>query len=171
MRFHRTAFLILAISCLPSCRRKAGARVERAGEPDFIPTQADDRELEAAKRQARQTLPEFVKALEAPPPGSRAFAIKKGFGDGKNDEFIWLDQVKLAGQSFQATVANVPVWFAGVRVGDQVEVKREEVADWMYIDDRDTLVGGFTIRVLFRREPPEKRRELEREAGFKIPPS
>jgi hypothetical protein len=36
--------------------------------------------------------------------------------------------------------------------------------------ERGKLVGGYTVRVIFQREPPERRRELEKEFGFEVTP-
>jgi uncharacterized protein YegJ (DUF2314 family) len=108
-----------------------------------------------------------VKALQTPPPGSRAFAIKKGFPAEKREEFIWLSDVTLVKDRFRARIDNEPVWATDVKLGDSILVKKEDVADWMYVQ-RHELVGGYTVRVLFKREPPEKQREMEREA-FTVP--
>jgi uncharacterized protein YegJ (DUF2314 family) len=66
-------------------------------------------------------------------------------------------------------VNNAPVWLSDVRQGSRVLVRKDDVADWMYVEN-GTLVGGFTVRVLFFRKTAEKQRELERTFGFKVPP-
>jgi uncharacterized protein YegJ (DUF2314 family) len=162
-----TLALALAMAT-SSCRKGPEPRIERKGNPDFIPTGTDDAEMEAAMRKGRETLPEFVNALLEPPPNSRDFAIKKGFPAEKREEFIWLTEVKLAKDGFRAVIGNAPVWAADLQLGDSVAVKRDEVVDWMYVRNNQ-LVGGFTVRVLFNREPPAKQREMEKEALFTIP--
>jgi uncharacterized protein YegJ (DUF2314 family) len=160
------AVVVVLAAAGSSCRKGPEPRIERKGEPDFIPTDTDDPEIEAAMRKGRDTLPEFVKALTALSFGDRDFAIKKGFPAGKRQEFIWLTDVALQNGGFHAHVGNEPVWTESVKLGESVFVKKEEVVDWMYIRHGE-LVGGYTVRVLFKREPPAKQREMEE--LFKVP--
>jgi uncharacterized protein YegJ (DUF2314 family) len=158
--------VVVLVAAGSSCRRRPEPRIERRGGPDFIPTETDDPEIEAAMKKGRDTLPEFVKALTERAFGDRDFAIKKGFPAGTRQEFIWLTEVALDKGGFHAHVGNEPVWTTSVNLGDSVLVKKEEVVDWMYIRHGE-LVGGYTVRVLFKREPPEKQREIEQ--MFKVP--
>ena len=160
------AVVVVLAAAGSSCRKGPEPRIERKGEPDFIPVEDNDPEMDAAVRKGRDTLPELVKALTERPFGSRDFAIKKGFPAGKRQEFIWLTDVALENGGFHAHVGNQPVWTTSVNLGDSLFVKKEEVVDWMYIRDGE-LVGGYTVRVLFKREPPAKQREMEE--LFKVP--
>jgi uncharacterized protein YegJ (DUF2314 family) len=169
MRRPHLLLAALALGAMPAGCHKQSDRVVRSGEPDVIHPWKDDREMDTAMRRAGETVPTFVKALEAPPPRARGFAIKKAFTDGKKTEFIWLNEVTLVGTDFRATVNNVPAWLATPKLGDLVTVPKKDVVDWMYVDD-GVLVGGFTIRVLFSRETPAKQRELEAQARFKVLP-
>jgi uncharacterized protein YegJ (DUF2314 family) len=159
--------LALAVAAATSsCRKAPEPRIERRGEPDFIPVAGDDPEMVAAMRKGRDTVSEFVNALLGPPAGSADFAIKKGFPAGKREEFIWVTDVKLTRDGFRGVIGNAPVWVEDLQVGDTVAVRRDEVVDWMYVRNNQ-LVGGFTVRVLFNRETPAKQREMERQ--FTIP--
>jgi uncharacterized protein YegJ (DUF2314 family) len=151
------------------CSKQPADRVQRPGKPDFVYARVNDQEMAAAMRRAQETLPLFAAALADERPGTRAFAIKKAYSDGKHTEYIWLSRVVRSGEGFEATVDNTPVWLSDVKVGSRAMVERNDVVDWMFVEN-GTLVGGFTIRVLFFREPPEKQRELERTFGFKVPP-
>lgn len=162
-----SAFAMAAL--LASCRTDSGARIEQNKHPDPVREEQGDREMEAATRRAQETLPEFVKALGDTPSSAKGFAIKKEYTDGRKHESIWLSDVKLAGNDFHAKVSNVPILVKQIKAGDDAFVKREEVVDWMFIDN-DTLSGGYTIRVLVHRATPERKRELERSLGFKVPP-
>jgi uncharacterized protein YegJ (DUF2314 family) len=150
------------------CRKDPGDRIERSGEPEFLLSRVNDTEMEAAMRRAHETLPQFAGALAGDKGGRKLFAIKKAYSDGKKTEFIWLNDVVESGERFEATVNNSPVWLSNVKEGSRVAVPKDEVVDWMYVDN-GTLVGGFTLRVLFFRETAEKQRELERTFGFKVP--
>ena len=160
------AVAVVLAGAASSCRKGPEPRIERKGEPDFIPIATDDPEIDAAMRKGRETLPEFVAALTERPFGSRDFAIKKGFPAKKREEFIWLTDVALEKGGFRAEVGNEPVWTEAVKLGDSLFVKKNEVVDWMYVRHGE-LVGGYTVRVLFKREPPEKQREIEQ--MFRVP--
>ncbi|MFT3914502.1 MAG: DUF2314 domain-containing protein [Anaeromyxobacteraceae bacterium] len=160
---------VVALVVGSGCRKEALDRVERSGEPDFMLARSHDVDMEAAMRRARETLSELSSALADGRHPRSDFAIKKAFSDGKRQEYIWLIDPVEASDGFHATVDNAPVWVKDVKAGTRMLVRREDVADWMFVED-GVLHGGFTIRVLFRRETPERKLELERTFGFKVPP-
>ncbi len=168
--YRTLVFGLLAVAAsVPGCRKQSGDRIQRSGEPEFVLSRVNDTEMEAAMRRAHETLPQFATALAGDRHGKKLFAIKKAYSDGKKTEYIWLSDVLESGEGFEATVDNAPVWVSNVRQRSRVPVRKDEVADWMYVES-GTLVGGFTVRVLFFRETAEKQRELERTFGFKVPP-
>jgi uncharacterized protein YegJ (DUF2314 family) len=97
-----------------------------------------------------------------------AFAIKKPFTAGKGDEHIWLNEVSWDGKVFSAVVNNEPVDTKEVKLGDRVQVKPEELSDWMFIEN-DQLKGGYTIRALFHNSPPAQQKALQDQMPFTVP--
>lgn len=143
------AFCILFVFCLASsCGVKKEVTVLRRKEhSDFV--QAFDRKLmDAAIDEAKSFLETFVSALQAQDAGMKNFTIKKGYTfGGEEKEFIWINEVKLVGTDFEGKINNEPVNDIGVKLGQTVRVKRDEVVDWMFMDG-GRLRGGYTIVAL-----------------------
>ncbi|MCE9544453.1 MAG: DUF2314 domain-containing protein [Planctomycetia bacterium] len=124
--------------------------------------------MDRAIQKARSTYPEFVEALHKHPVGAVHFTIKKGFGAGEELEHIWLSDVSWNGKAFSAKVDNEPVDTKLVKLGDRVEVRPEELSDWMYIQD-GKLVGGYTVRVLYYAASKEEQKELSNQMHATVP--
>jgi uncharacterized protein YegJ (DUF2314 family) len=80
-------------------------------------------------------------------------------------EFIWLTPVRIDGDEFAGNVANTPVHAKQLSPGQAVRVRRDEVADWMYVD-KGQLRGGYTIVALVKASPD--RASFEKNVNFKI---
>lgn len=155
------ALAVLVVGCEPK-----GNVVVREGEPDLVMT--DDPALTRAKDRARETYMEFVNALTNPQPAYRDFAIKKGFATPDGGlEHMWISDVVWEHGEFRGTINNEPVNTQEVNLGDAVTVRPDELSDWMYVDGRK-LMGGYTIRVLYKQSSPEQQESLK--ADMDIPP-
>jgi len=53
--------------------------IKRPGKPDFVEVDEEDKQMNRAIEKAKESLPEFIAAMEAPSPGMSAIAIKKRF--------------------------------------------------------------------------------------------
>jgi len=115
----------------------------------------------------RKTVGTFITALQHPTVTQRDFELKKRFIQGAEVEHIWLSDVTFSGNRFHGRVDNHPVKITGVKMGGRVSVNPNEISDWAYVDNGN-LVGGYTIRVLFKELSPERRKELENESRFHI---
>ena len=82
-------------------------------------------------------------------------------------EHIWLSDVTFSGNRFHGRVDNRPIKIGGLKMGALVSVNPNEISDWAYVD-KGNLVGGYTIRVLYKELTPERRKELENESRFHI---
>jgi uncharacterized protein YegJ (DUF2314 family) len=80
---------------------------------------------------------------------------------------MWLQEPRATGDKFEGILANDPAYLAGYRRGDRVSVARAQIVDWSYIEN-GALVGGYTLRVMFKRTPPAEREALQRELGYRF---
>jgi uncharacterized protein YegJ (DUF2314 family) len=71
------------------------------------------------------------------------------------------------GKAFHGRLNNRPVDVRAIKLGDAVTVAPDEISDWMYVDN-GKLVGGYTIRVLVDKLPPNERKQVEQESGYTI---
>ncbi len=155
---------IVAQEATPAEARSA---VRRHGEPDYVRIEERDKAMDRAVQKARKSIGSFIEALRSPGAAQRHFAVKKPFVQGDKIEHIWLDQVTYDGSVFHGTVNNEPEDIKGVRLGQKVTVKPEDISDWMYVE-KGRLVGGYTIRALCRDLSASEKRQFEKEVKFRV---
>ena len=141
--------------------------IRNGRNPEYFRIKDKDQAMRNAVQTARKTVGEFITALQSPSVAQRDFEVKKRFVQGTEVEHIWLSDVTFSGNRFHGRVDNRPVKVTGVRMGERVSVNPNEISDWAYVDNGN-LVGGFTIRVLYKELSPERRKELENESRFRI---
>ena len=143
--------------------------IKREGEPDYVRS-VDDDQMDRAVAKAKQTYMQLVEALDAAAPNHHSFTVKKPYSipDGGR-EHIWINSVTWDGEKFLGEVNNEPVDTKEVKLGDIVTITPEELSDWMYIDG-NTVVGGYTLRVLHYQMSAEEQKAFEESTGLIIPP-
>ena len=141
--------------------------IRQGKNPEYFRIKNKDQAMRNAVHMARKTVGTFITALQNPAANQRDFEVKKRFIQGTEVEHIWLSDVTFSGNRFHGRVDNHPVKITGVKMGDRVSVNPNEISDWAYVDNGN-LVGGYTIRVLFKELSPERRKELENESRFRI---
>src|ERR1700733_2973785 len=128
---------------------------------------ADDPEMNAAISEARESAQQFITALRSPKASQSDFCIKKRFDQGENVEHIWLTDVTFDGQNFHGKVGNDPEEVTNVKFGDEAAVGKNEISDWMFIED-GKLIGGYTIKVLYSRMTLEGKMKFLEKVPFTI---
>ena len=145
----------------------AREEIRQGKNPEYFRIKDHDLAMRDAVHTARKTVGTFIAALQHPSATQRDFEVKKRFVEGAEKEHIWLSDVTYSGNRFHGLVDNKPLKIKGVKMGDRVSVNPDEISDWAYVDDGN-LVGGYTIRVLYKELSPERRKELENENRFHI---
>lgn len=147
--------------------RDPGDTVRREGEPPVVYVADDDPKMAAAVASARSTVDQFIAALDNPKPSQTGFSVKLPIKDGEHVEHMWVLPVHYKDGKFRGTINNEPDKVRTVKIGDEVEVAREQVSDWMYIENRK-LKGGYTIRALRDSMKDTERNEFDRSVPFTI---
>jgi uncharacterized protein YegJ (DUF2314 family) len=156
---------LLGVGCAhPSHIREV---TTKSGLPAFVHVHDDDAEMNRAVKKARKTVGEFIAAVQHPTTTQRDFEVKKPFVYKGGVEHIWLSNIEFHGGHFHGRVDNQPNHLPDVKMGDRVSVKVNEITDWSYVD-KDTLVGGYTIRILVRDLTPEQKKIFESEANYHV---
>ncbi len=169
----RALYLIIAIGALALASISAQAADTRQElenssiEPPYVEVPKDHIAMRRAVIEARKTVGEFIAALKHPAPGQQDFEVKKRFIQSGQVEHIWLSDVQFVGNRFQGRVDNQPRKIQGLKLGQLVLVKPNEISDWLYID-HGKLVGGYTVRVQYNELSPKEKQEFDRAADFKI---
>jgi uncharacterized protein YegJ (DUF2314 family) len=173
MRTHSTELPIAAIPMLllyAGCGPGEGAlgtSVERSGQPAVRYVSDDDPMMAAAIEKARSTADRFIAANAAPTANQADFAVKVPVRDGEHVEHMWMIAVRHENGRLFGTINNEPLDVTTVQLGDQFQIAKNEISDWMYVDD-GKLVGGYTLRALRDEMTEEDRREFDAAMPFVI---
>lgn len=137
-------------------------------EPSTVSFDSDDPEVNAAVEKARATVDRFVRAFNNPCALCHAFSVKKAYDTRSGSrEHIWIEVTSIEGDTYHGTIANDPVDIPDLALGDEVSGSLAEISDWLY-QVRDTMAGGFTVRVAVERAKAEG--DTETYKGFKFLP-
>ena len=157
---------------LPGRKHASGGRIISGVNGDDLYTFPDDSpKMNAAIKQAKESLPSFFAAFSAPKANQRSFKLKVPLKSDGRAEYVWIDNIfKDYDGSICGRVANIPQWNIAVSFGDMLSSPYTDIVDWVYIED-GVLIGGYTLRVMFEAASPEERKELQEKGGFRILPN
>jgi len=166
MRSLRTMIVLLVSAViLAACSILPPSNALARNDARVIP-ESDD-EMLAAAAQAQSTLDVFTMALDEPDPALE-FMIKARFpilGSDRHYEHLWVEQITYDGDIFTGVIADVPIYIQRISYLDIVRVAREDITDWMIIED-GRVNGGYTLRVLRSRMSPQERKQFDSENGL-----
>ncbi len=152
---------IAAAESLLDTSKRDGIAIIEKGNPDMA----------LAYKQARQTLPQFLKLALAPPPNTRGFAVKIGipYGNRTDAEFFWISPFKPQGDKYVGNINNTPRLAKTVKLGQSIEFTETEIVDWLYQQD-GKMVGNYTACALLKREPPQQAATFMKQYGLNCDP-
>ena len=167
----KTARLTILIASLAftACQSKRSRNeiVRREGQPDYIRFAEKDPEMDKAIQTARESVDTFIAALKAPTANRSNFAVKKSFKDGDQVEDIWLSDASFNGRQFSGRVDNEPADVKNVQIGQTATAAKDEISDWLYIEN-GKLVGGYSIRVLYSRMSLAEKSDFDAHVSFEL---
>jgi uncharacterized protein YegJ (DUF2314 family) len=140
---------------------------ETTAEPTIYDVDSGDAEMNEAIRKSRLSFDEFLADFKSKKASQRNFSVKMPFATEYGAEHIWLTNMEMKDGKLFGIVDNLPQSVNTVRLGDVVEIDRDKISDWFYIDG-EKLVGGLTIRVLRDRMKSAERKRFDRTLGVKL---
>jgi uncharacterized protein YegJ (DUF2314 family) len=117
-----------------------------------------DPEMSEAISMASRTLPIFLQALAR--GTAEDFNLKIPLPHKGGRELIWMNEVRVDGKHFVGRIANTPVHQDRIHKGSPYRVRQSEIIDWYFMRD-GKMHGSYTTRVMLKRMPPERARELQ----------
>jgi uncharacterized protein YegJ (DUF2314 family) len=144
-------------------------RVNKKDSSDEVMVYSKDHEeMNIAQMEARKTYPEFLKALQNGCKGCEHFFVKMRFsyGDG-NGEHIWIEDLRIVNGKVWGLIANIPENIKNLKYRDTVEVIEKDLSDWKYVQN-GKLIGGYTLRVIYKKMSDKEKIQLESDLGVKI---
>lgn len=166
-------FLIILPFCVGCSNNPFASQPGRDGTghdtiTDTYAVTQEDPSMNAAISKARQTIEEFDKALASNNPSYTDFAVKKRFVTADDGgEHMWIAGIVLVKGTYKGYVNNDAVSTTEIKYGDTVVVRKDEITDWMYLDN-NVLRGGYTIRAVRNKLSRDERIKMDNEMSFKI---
>lgn len=151
-----------------ACENHKTDKTVKEGEPDIYSVEKDDKEMNEAISKAKATLSEFKEAFMSNEFDSSSFSLKMKFFNGDGAEHIWMEGIEIENGDYYGLVGNEPNTIERIKLGDRLKIPTDSISDWMYIDNKSVLKGGYTIRLLRDRMTKEEQRDFERNLPFII---
>lgn len=161
--------LIVALAVLAGGDGRAETVLERAERDGTAYVAKRDREMAAAMRKARESLPDFLKLARSPGPTMSGFAVKVGVNEGDHTEYFWIAPFKQGKNGFSGQISNKPQMVKKVKLGQTITFQHDEIVDWLY-EDGERMHGNFTTCVLLKREQPQEAEEFMKQFGLRCDP-
>jgi uncharacterized protein YegJ (DUF2314 family) len=149
---------LLLISCNPS-----------APTPAPISTFTDpDEEFAKAVRQAQDTLYIWRQEFLAPKDEYSLMSLKIRFGEEGRVEDMWTEPVQVLDTVYTVRMVEGVTVETGRHPDRLVDVKPQDIVDWMLLKKDGTLVGGYTLRLEYERMTPEQQQRYLEITGYKF---
>ncbi|MCL4221568.1 MAG: DUF2314 domain-containing protein [Phycisphaerales bacterium] len=116
-----------------------------------VPMQRNDPALEEARRKALSRWSEFTDAFNR--HDGQNFSVKFPFTDADKIEHMWIEVSSIDGDMIRGRLGNQPTVVTNIAEGQDVERRRDELEDWLYMRE-GSMVGGFSLHALLSEEQP-----------------
>lgn len=151
---------LLIIAALISCSMMPALPALAWQDEGVIDYDKDDVAMNAARTEARASLPQFLDMALTQELSDHGHMVKYAHRYGESGhEHIWVTLTKIEGTMLSGFYANQPKEF-DANLGDDVQFDAAEVSDWGFWDDAGKLHGNFTTRVMLKDLPAEDANEL-----------
>jgi uncharacterized protein YegJ (DUF2314 family) len=110
--------------------------------------------MEAAFRQARETLKGFLELARAPRSSITSMAVKVAIHDRGETEYFWI-----------GAIDNRPRSVRNVKLGQTITFQTSDIVDWLYREN-GKMFGNYTACALLKQVPPPERKAFAREYGL-----
>jgi uncharacterized protein YegJ (DUF2314 family) len=151
---------MIAVGFIMTC-----ASAQKRASDEVIMVKRQNKEMNQAMQQAKDTLPQFIKAFKNPTKDQTGFSIKVRIEDSNGVEHFWTANLALLKEGFSAQIANEPQTVKSVQYAQKVNFQISDVSDWMYYD-KGVVQGGYTIKVLLKTMPKAEATSLKKELGW-----
>lgn len=146
------SYWLIATALLTVSSLNAEEKVkEHPTRTDVVGMDGGDAEMLAAQKRARDTLKQFIEALQKRDKNKR-YLLKVRLAEGENAEHVWLEPVKWNNPGLLGILAVDPVALKKKNKGDIIAPRPDEVTDWVILSEDGSKQGGFTADVIEKRK-------------------
>ena len=131
------------------------------GASDSVMGIKHDEEITAASKAAKEKLlklrPAFIKGLE---PGERILVKAPFPRDDSGDEWMWVEVLQWdAEKVIDGVLQNDPFFISKLKAGAKVQVKADEIFDYIYYRTDGSKEGNETGKLMEKQNGPKQSRE------------
>lgn len=156
LRWTMIAVLFLVVACQPA-----------EPTPVSISTFTDaDPELMKAVRQAQDTMYIFRRAFLSPKPNYQFMSVKVRFESRQGTEDMWTEPIEIIDNTFLVRMIEGVALELKAHPDRYVEVRDEDVIDWMILQTDGTVQGGYTLRIFYDSLSPEEQEQYRQNTGY-----
>lgn len=142
--------------------------VDRVKRDEIAHMSQEEPAMRSAFEKARASLDTFLAQAKSPAPGTDRYALKVAISDGQNTEYFWVVDFSGDGKQFTGVLNNEPRLVMKHRYGEKIAFRRDQIADWTYMDaTQRRMHGNFTACALLTKEPPAQAAEFKRQYGLR----
>ena len=147
--------IALILIGLVAYRMSVGKKLNIIGKPDaVIKVDDQDEEMNAAMKKAKSEFKFFTDNWKT--MKNNGYSLKFWVRTDDNSiEYIWFNPISIDGNVIKAECANDPENIRNLKIGDIRELNVDQLSDWMIMAG-NKCYGGYTIRVLVKRDPSQK---------------
>jgi uncharacterized protein YegJ (DUF2314 family) len=119
---------------------------DSATSPDHVSTlPAGAASITSARSRSQSHWSQFVASFKDRPKLTYSVKVALPAKDGTGNELIWVHVTSIRGDTVKGTIDNEPVRNLGVKYGDPISVRRNQVEDWAVWDNGKVVLGGYSI--------------------------
>jgi len=163
-------FIAVVMMFLASCRSTEPTATSTSGLPIShtpVPILADE-ELAEAVRQAQETLHIWRREFLAPKKSYSMTSLKVRFETGEEVEDMWTEPLYILDNTYTVRMVEGVTLDPGIHPNRLLDVKPEDIVDWMMLEEDGTLVGGYTLRLEYERMTPEQQKKYVEITGIRF---
>ena len=167
---HRKTLIVLAFIFLGSCSPAQPTATSTPGITTShtpVPARADE-ELAEAVRQAQETLYIWRQEFLAPKRSYSMTSLKVRFANDDEMEDMWTEPIYVLDNTYTVRMVEGVTVEQGIHPDRLLDIKPEDIIDWMLLEEDGTLTGGYTLRLEYERMTPEERKRYIEITGIRF---
>ena len=157
---------VLLVSCSPA-EPTSTPPPEPVALRTQIPALADE-ELAEAVQQAQETLYIWRQEFLAPKQSYSMTSLKIRFAGDSDVEDMWTEPMFILDNTYTVRMVEGVTLEKGIHPNRILDVKLQDIVDWMLLEEDGTVVGGYTLRLEYERMTPEQQKKYLEITGYKF---
>ena len=153
-----TVCLLFAVSCAPAAPTSPPVSTFEDVDPEF----------EEAVRQAQNSLHIFRQAIISPKTSYALASLKIRFTQDGISEDMWTEPVYILEDVYTVRMVEGVTIKQGIHPDRLVDVKLQDIVDWMLLEKDGTVIGGYTLRLAYERMTPEEQQKYIEITGYRF---